>query len=123
MLAGVLLGLGVAAKLYPVLLLGALFLLCLRAGRLRTWGGRRSRRCVAWLAVNVPVALLAPDNWSWFFVFSQQRPANPETIWNIALHLSDQRSSTAGSPRGSRRRCSTPSSPSSSSCWPRGSPG
>ena len=34
-LAGVLLGLGVAAKLYPVLILGALFLLCLRAGRLR----------------------------------------------------------------------------------------
>ena len=37
MLAGVLLGLGVAAKLYPLLLLGALFLLCLRAGRLRAW--------------------------------------------------------------------------------------
>ena len=27
----------IAAKLYPLLLLGALFLLCLRAGRLRTW--------------------------------------------------------------------------------------
>ena len=45
-LAGVLLGLGIAAKLYPVLLLGALFLLCLRAGRLRDLaadGGGRGR--------------------------------------------------------------------------------
>ena len=40
-LAGVLLGLGVAAKLYPALLLGALFLLCLRAGRLRAVVPRR----------------------------------------------------------------------------------
>ena len=40
-LAGVLLGLGVAAKLYPLLLLGALFLLCLRAGRLRRLAARR----------------------------------------------------------------------------------
>ena len=32
----------------------------------------------------MPIAVLAPDNWAWFFVFSRQRPANPETIWNIA---------------------------------------
>ena len=46
---------------------------------------------MAWAAVNIPVAVLAPDNWSWFFVFSRQRPANPETIWNIALYASDYR--------------------------------
>ncbi len=89
--AGVLLGLGIAAKLYPLLLLGALFLLCLRAGRLRTWGTTAVAALVAWATVNIPVALLAPDKWSWFVVFSQKRPANPETIWNIALYLSDYR--------------------------------
>jgi uncharacterized membrane protein len=41
--------------------------------------------------VNVPVAALAPDNWAWFFVFSRQRPANPESVWNIALHVTDHR--------------------------------
>jgi uncharacterized membrane protein len=90
-LAGVLLGLGIAAKLYPVLLVGVLFVLCLRAGRLRAWGTTAVAALVAWAAVNIPVAVSAFDNWSWFFVFSRQRPANPETIWNIALYLTDNR--------------------------------
>ena len=41
-LAGVLIGLGGAAKFYPLLLLGPLLMLCLRAGRLRE-GGRARR--------------------------------------------------------------------------------
>ena len=90
-LAGALLGLGVAAKLYPVLVLGALFLLCLRAGRLGAWWRAAAAAVVAWLAVNLPVAVLATDNWAWFFVFSRQRPANPESIWNMLLTASDHR--------------------------------
>jgi uncharacterized membrane protein len=90
-LAGVLLGLGVAAKLYPVLVLGALFLLCLRAGRLRVWLRTALAAAGAWLAVDLPVALVAPENWSWFFTFSRQRPANPESIWNILLTVTDNR--------------------------------
>jgi uncharacterized membrane protein len=89
--AGVLLGLAVAAKFYPLLLLGVLFVLCLRAGRLGTWATTVAAAAIAWTAVNMPVAALAFDNWSWFFVFSGQRPANPESIWNIALHLTDHR--------------------------------
>ena len=46
---------------------------------------------VVWAAFNLPVAVLAPDNWSWFFVFSRARAANPESLWNIALDLSDNR--------------------------------
>lgn len=84
-LAGSLLGLGIAAKFYPLLLLGALFLLCLRAGRLAVWGRTALAALVAWAAVNVPVALAAPDNWSWFFVLSRERAANPESIWNMAI--------------------------------------
>jgi uncharacterized membrane protein len=84
-LAGVLLGLGVAAKLYPVLLLGALFLLCLRAGRLRVWSRTAAAAVAAWAAVDVPIALAAPENWAWFFAFSRQRGANPESIWNMAI--------------------------------------
>jgi uncharacterized membrane protein len=91
LLAGVLLGLGIAAKFYPLLLLGVLFVLCLRAGRLRDWGTTVAAAVVAWSAVNVPVALLAPDNWAWFFVFSRQRPANPESLWNMLLHATSSR--------------------------------
>jgi uncharacterized membrane protein len=89
--AGVLFGLAVATKFYPLLLLGALFVLCLRAGRLRIWTRTLAAAVAAWLVVDIPIAVLAPDNWAWFFVFSKQRPANPETVWNIALYLSDNR--------------------------------
>ncbi|MCW2742321.1 MAG: hypothetical protein JWR45_2743 [Blastococcus sp.] len=85
-LAGILLGLGIAAKFYPLLLLGALFLLCLRAGLLRTWRRTAVATVGAWAVVNVPVAVLAPDNWAWFFVFSRQRGANPESVWNMLIH-------------------------------------
>ena len=89
--AGILFGLAVAAKFYPLLILGALFLLCLRAGRLRAWTRTAVAATLAWLVVDVPVAVLAPDNWAWFFVFSRQRPANPETVWNILIYASGGR--------------------------------
>jgi uncharacterized membrane protein len=85
-LAGVLFGLGIAAKFYPLLLLGALFLLCLRAGRLRTWVRTASAAVLAWAVVDVPIAVLAPANWAWFFVFSRQRGANPESVWAMLMH-------------------------------------
>jgi hypothetical protein len=58
-LAGVLLGLGAATKLYPILFLVPLALLCLRAGRMRAW-----LRTTAWavavvVLVNLPVYLVA----------------------------------------------------------------
>lgn len=87
-LAGALIGLGVAAKLYPLLILGALFLLCLRAGRLALWVRTAAAAAVAVAALYLPVALAAPDTWDWFFVFSRERPANPESVWNMAIHAS-----------------------------------
>ena len=90
-LAGVLIGLGTAAKLYPVLLLGVLFVLCLRAGRLAPWLRAAAAAAVAWLAVNVPVAVLAPDNWGRFFALNGSRPADPDTLWNMALHATGDR--------------------------------
>jgi uncharacterized membrane protein len=89
-LAGVLLGLGIAAKLYPALLLGALFLLCLRAGRLAVWLRTAVAAAVAWLVVNAPVAALASENWSRFFRLNSSRPADPDTIWNMLLHASGE---------------------------------
>jgi uncharacterized membrane protein len=87
-LAGVLLGLGIAAKFYPLLLLGALLVLCLRAGRLRAWAATTAAAALTWAAVNLPIVVLAPENWSWFFVFSRRRTANPESVWNIADYAS-----------------------------------
>jgi uncharacterized membrane protein len=87
-LAGVLIGLGTAAKLYPVLLLGVLLVLCLRAGKLRAWATTTVAAAAAWLVVNLPIALLAPENWQLFFTLNDSRPADPDTLWNIAIQAS-----------------------------------
>lgn len=86
--AGVLIGLATAAKLYPVLILAALFVLCLRAGRLRQWSGALGGAVVAWLLVNLPVMLLAPDGWAQFYTFSQERHTDYGSFWLIIMERS-----------------------------------
>jgi uncharacterized membrane protein len=82
-MAGVFLGLATAAKFYPLLLLGPLFLLCLRAGRLRAWAGLLAAAVLAWLAVNLPVLLAAPDGWARFYQLSRERGAGFSSVWFV----------------------------------------
>ncbi|HSA54023.1 MAG TPA: glycosyltransferase 87 family protein [Yinghuangia sp.] len=81
--AGLLLGLATAAKLYPVLLLGPLFLLCLRAGRLPEFAKATGAAIAAWLAVNLPIMIFAWDGWKLFYTFSQERGADFGSLWLI----------------------------------------
>lgn len=77
--SGVLLGLGVATKLFPAVAFPAFL--------------RVVRRPVGWLvaaivavvAVNLPFVVVAFDNWKWFFRFSSKRPPD-FAVWN-ALHI------------------------------------
>ncbi|SCK14642.1 glycosyltransferase family 87 protein [Streptomyces sp. WMMB 322] len=87
--AGVLIGLATAAKLYPVLLLGPLLVLCLRAGRLRAFAKALGGAAASWLCVNLPVMLLAPQGWSKFYSFSQERPVDFGSIWLIISQRTD----------------------------------
>jgi uncharacterized membrane protein len=80
-LAGVLLGLAVATKFYPVFFFGPLLFLCLRAGRLRAFGVAAASAAAAWLAVNLPVALAAPAGWYRFYSLSTTRAADWGSIW------------------------------------------
>ncbi|MGW0534651.1 glycosyltransferase family 87 protein [Streptomyces sp. NPDC003032] len=80
---GVLLGLATAAKLYPVLLLGPLLILCWRAGRWRQFGIGLLGAAGTWLAVNLPVILLAGDGWSKFYTFSKERGVDFGSFWLI----------------------------------------
>jgi uncharacterized membrane protein len=81
--AGLFFGLGTATKLYPVLLLGPLFLLCLRAGRLKELLGTVGVAAAAWGAVNLPVALASPDGWRHFYSFSEERGADWGSLWYL----------------------------------------
>jgi uncharacterized membrane protein len=80
-LAGVLFGLAVATKFYPIVLIGALFLLCLRAGRLRSFGVTVAAAAVAWLVVNLPIAVAAFAGWSRFYRLNSTRGADWGSIW------------------------------------------
>jgi uncharacterized membrane protein len=85
-LAGVLLGLAVATKFYPLLIFGALLLLCLRAGRMREFGRALGGGLAAWLVVNLPVALTATAGWGRFYAFSRDRGADWGSVWYLFEH-------------------------------------
>jgi uncharacterized membrane protein len=84
--SGILLGLGAAAKLYPALLLVPFV-----AGRFKEKEPDRGIHLAwatagAWLAVNLPFAVVAPRSWWEFFRFNLQRPADWDSLWFIGHH-------------------------------------
>ncbi|MQA15968.1 MAG: DUF2029 domain-containing protein [Pseudonocardiaceae bacterium] len=86
-LAGVLLGVGGAAKLYPLLLLGPILVLCVRAGRLRDGLRATLAAVVTWAVVNAPIALRFPDGWREFFRLNRERGADPDSLYNVVSTL------------------------------------
>lgn len=81
--AGVWWGLGMAAKLYPLFLLGPLLFLCLRSERMREFGRMLVAFVVAWLVMNLPALWLAPDNWLSFWTFNSDRSGDLGSIWYV----------------------------------------
>ena len=82
-LAGVLIGLGAAAKLYPVLFLAPLLLLGLRTGRLAEVVRSAAVAVATWLLVNLPVMLLFPRGWSEFFRLNTRRGDDMDSLYNV----------------------------------------
>ncbi len=86
-LAGVLLGLAVAAKFYPLVIFGPLLLLSIRTGQLREFARTLGAAIVAWLVVNLPVMIIAPSGWGWFYAFSKSRGADWGSVWYYFEHF------------------------------------
>ena len=82
-LAGALIGIGVAAKLYPVLLLIPLAVLAVRTGKLREVGKTAIAAAVTWLVVNLPIMVLFPRGWSEFFRLNTRRGDDMDSIYNV----------------------------------------
>jgi uncharacterized membrane protein len=82
-LAGALLGLGVAAKLYPLLLFVPLVLLAVRTGRFREVVRAAVAAITAWLVVNLPIMLLFPRGWSEFFRLNTRRGDDMDSLYNV----------------------------------------
>jgi uncharacterized membrane protein len=96
-LSGVFIGLGWAAKLYPVLFLVPLLALCIRTRKLTAWAWAAIGAVLAWAAVNLPIALPYTSSWRRFFDLNRSRPADFDTLWYGARYVIDRR---AGRPTG-----------------------
>ncbi|WBL19924.1 glycosyltransferase family 87 protein [Citricoccus sp. NR2] len=81
--AGVMLGLGAAMKVFPMLLLGALLILAVRSLRFAPLAWTVLGAVVAWLVVNLPLMIANPEAWSLFYTFSSERPPGWSSIWQI----------------------------------------
>ncbi|MEP7090502.1 MAG: glycosyltransferase 87 family protein, partial [Nocardioidaceae bacterium] len=82
-LTGVMIGLGTATKLYPVFLLGALLVVCLRRGRLPAFGATLAAAGVSWLVVDLPAMLYGFAQWKVFWTFNDDRGADLGSIWLV----------------------------------------
>jgi uncharacterized membrane protein len=75
-LAGIAIGLGAAAKLYPALLLFALLLLAISDRRWRPFVTASAAALATWAVVNLPVMVLFPGGWAEFWRLNADRPAD-----------------------------------------------
>ena len=82
-LAGVMVGLGFATKLYPLFLLGALLVVCLRRGRLPAFAAATGAAAVTWLLVNAPAMLYGFAQWKVFWSFNDDRGADLGSLWLV----------------------------------------
>jgi uncharacterized membrane protein len=82
-LAGVLIGLGAAAKLYPLLFLGPMLVVGIRTGRLGALGRTAAATAATWLLVNLPVLVLFPRGWSEFFRLNTRRGDDMDSLYNV----------------------------------------
>jgi uncharacterized membrane protein len=85
--AGVLLGLGTAAKLWPAFIFIALIFLGIRARRLGPVVVAGVTGALTCLLVNVPFMWLNYENWDRFIELNRERGIDWGTIWYIGAHL------------------------------------
>jgi uncharacterized membrane protein len=89
-LTGVLIGLGTAGKLYPLLLLGGVLVICLRRRRWSDLALVTAAAVGAWLVADAPAFLTGRAEWQHFWDFNQQRGADLGSLWLVAQQALDR---------------------------------
>ncbi len=84
LLSGVMIGLGTAAKLYPLFLLGALLVVCLRRGRMPSFVTAVGGAVLGWAAANLPAWLYGFEGWQGFWTFNADRGPDLGSLWLLA---------------------------------------
>jgi hypothetical protein len=86
-MAGLWLGLGVAAKLYPIVIIGALIVVWWRRDTRRDlkaildWWKMLGMALLVWIVVNLPVIISQFKGWSLFYTMNSTRGADLGSIW------------------------------------------
>lgn len=84
--AGVMVGLGTAAKLYPLFLLGPMLVLAVRRRQPRLAVLPVVGAAVSWVAANAPAYLSSPARWEVFWTFNADRGADLGSVWLALTH-------------------------------------
>lgn len=88
-LTGVLIGLGTAAKLYPLFLLGALLVVCLRRREVGRFVTSTVWAVAAWAVANAPAYLTGAEQWKVFWKFNSDRTADLGSLWLLIDQAAD----------------------------------
>lgn len=86
-LAGVLIGIGTAAKLYPIVLLLPLVILGFRAGKLRDVARTVASAVGTWLLINFTFMVLYPRGWSEFYFFNERRLEDVGSVYAVVKSM------------------------------------
>jgi uncharacterized membrane protein len=80
-LSGVMIGLGTAAKLYPLFVLGAFLVVAIRRRQLRDFGLVVAGAVVSWLVCNLPPIVDNLEGWKSFWTFNSGRGPDLGSLW------------------------------------------
>ncbi|MBU2663558.1 DUF2029 domain-containing protein [Actinoplanes bogorensis] len=98
--AGLFLGLGGAAKLWPLFILGPLLVLALRSRALRSWTAAMATAVLAWAVANFPVFFWYHESWLRFFRLNSERPIDWGTLWYVGRYFDGKWNSGAAGDQG-----------------------
>lgn len=87
LLAGVFLGLGTSAKLWPLFILGPIVVLAMRKRDYERMIIALVGAVATWLAVNLPIMLLSFDDWREFWRLSTDRAIDWGTFWYVGRYF------------------------------------
>ena len=88
-LTGVLIGLGTATKLFPLLLLGGVLVICLRERRMRDFAVTTAAAVGAWVVANLPAFVTGRQQWQVFWQFNSDRGADLGSLWLVVAQARD----------------------------------
>lgn len=86
-LSAFLLGLSIAAKFFPVVLLLPIFIYMVRAKEFKGFIKYTAVTGISWLIFNLPVMLTSFEGWKFFYTFSFSRGMGDGSIYSVLMKL------------------------------------